>query len=156
MNKIRVTGHLRDDHGSFRNMRGWRLLSWMAGFSLVCLAGAQAPSTLTSSSADTKINPQVVLRAETRLVQLNVIVQNKRGQPIEDLEQKDFTLLDNGKPQMIALFSKESAMTPGTPDSTSGAGTSDAKNEPAPNVFGNRLRHGEERPGSVTGYCLTR
>jgi VWFA-related protein len=154
VNKIRVTGHLRDDHGSFRNMRGWRLLSWMAGFSLVCLAGAQAPSTPTSSSADTKINPQVVLRAETRLVQLNVIVQNKRGQPIEDLEQKDFTLLDNGKPQMIALFSKESAATPGTPDSTSGAGTSDAKNEPAPNVFGNRLRHGEERPGSVTVILL--
>jgi VWFA-related protein len=94
-----------------------------------------------------------VLRAETRLVQLDVIVQDKKGQPIEDLQREDFILLDNGKPQKIALFSREGEKSPATPG-TAEAGTVGAKNEPAPNVFGNRLPHADERPGSVAVILL--
>lgn len=87
----------------------------------------------------------VVLRSETRLVQLNVIVETKKGRLVEDLKKEDFTLLDNGKEQQIALFAAESAKAPGT-----GSPESEAKNTLAPNAFGNRLRHSEEPPGSVT------
>jgi VWFA-related protein len=98
-----------------------------------------------------------VLRAETRLVQLNVIALDKKGEPIEGLKREDFTLLDNGKPQNITLFASESDSSPTInaandlpPDSES----ADAKNDPPPNVFGNRFRHADERPGSVAVILL--
>lgn len=98
-----------------------------------------------------------MLRAETRLVQLNVIALDKKGEPIEGLKREDFTLLDNGKPQNITLFASESDSSPATnaandlpPDSES----ADAKNDPPPNVFGNRLRHAGEKPGSVAVILL--
>jgi VWFA-related protein len=87
----------------------------------------------------------VVLRSETRLVQLNVIVETKNGRLVEDLKKEDFTLLDNGKEQKIALFATESAKARET-----GSTEGDANHTPAPNAFGNRLRHSEEPPGSVT------
>jgi len=45
-----------------------------------------------------------VLRATTRLVQLNVIVEDRHGKAVGGLRTEDFQLLDNGKPQKIALF----------------------------------------------------
>jgi VWFA-related protein len=48
--------------------------------------------------------PPPVIRSTTRLVQLSVIVQNKKGEPITNLTKKDFTILDEGKPQEIAIF----------------------------------------------------
>ena len=87
----------------------------------------------------------MVLRSETRLVQLNVIVETKKGRLVEDLKKEDFTLLDNGKEQQIALFATESAKAPET-----ASPEGDAKPALAPNAFGNRLRHSEEPPGSVT------
>lgn len=98
-----------------------------------------------------------MLRAETRLVQLNVIVQDKKGQPIEGLKREDFTLLDNGKPQNITLFSSEAGAPPpnnATRDAATADVTANEKSEPPPNVFGNRLRHSDERPGSVAVILL--
>ena len=42
-------------------------------------------------------------RARTRLVQVDVVVRGKHG-PAMGLNQDDFTLLDNGKPQKISVF----------------------------------------------------
>ncbi len=42
-------------------------------------------------------------QSKTRLVQVDVIVRNKNG-PVTMLNQDDFTLLDNGKPQKISVF----------------------------------------------------
>jgi VWFA-related protein len=148
---------------------GRRFLTLIVGLTLVCFAQAQepsgntspsstpsavaAPSAASASSPNAATNPQVVLRAETRLVQLNVIVHDKKGQPIEDLQREDFILLDNGKPQQIALFSSEGKIVPAAP-TTSGEGATDGKNAPAPNVFGNRLPSADERPGSVAVILL--
>ena len=46
-----------------------------------------------------------VFRTATRLVQVNVVVHDKRGQPITDLKKEDFAVFERGKPQSIALFS---------------------------------------------------
>lgn len=46
-----------------------------------------------------------VIRTATRLVQVNVVVQDKSGRPITGLKKEDFALLDNGQPQKIAFFS---------------------------------------------------
>ena len=50
----------------------------------------------------------IVLKSTTRLVQVNVIVQNKQGEPAEGLKKEDFTILDQGKEQKVATFSANS------------------------------------------------
>jgi VWFA-related protein len=47
--------------------------------------------------------PTPTFQARTRLVQVDVIVRDKNG-PTVGLNQDDFTVLDNGKPQKIAVF----------------------------------------------------
>ena len=53
-----------------------------------------------------------MLRSNTRLVQLSVVVRDKKGQPVTDLKQSDFTVEDEGKPQEIRFFSVESHRRP--------------------------------------------
>jgi VWFA-related protein len=107
---------------------------------------AQAPAgSRAAPAAKEDPGPKVVLRSETRLVELNVIVKTKKGRAVEDLKREDFTVLDNGAAQSIALFSTES-----TKLRASGDAGNEAQSVLAPNVFGNRLRHSEEPPGSVT------
>jgi VWFA-related protein len=48
-----------------------------------------------------------VLRSTTRFVQISVIVQDGKGQPITGLKREDFSLYDEGKPQEIATFVSE-------------------------------------------------
>jgi VWFA-related protein len=49
-----------------------------------------------------------VIRVTTRLVQINVVVHDKNGQPIRDLTKEDFSVFDKGQEQKIQFFSKES------------------------------------------------
>ncbi len=80
-----------------------------------------------------------VIRSTTRLVQLSVIVQNKKGEPITGLKKEDLTILDQGKPQAVALFSSEGTPPAGAPP------------HPLPgNVFTNRLDQKGQEPGAVT------
>ncbi|GAC1669831.1 MAG: hypothetical protein NVS9B4_25880 [Candidatus Acidiferrum sp.] len=79
------------------------------------------------------------LRVDTHLVQVNVIVEDKRGEPIAGLTKDDFTLVDQGRPQSIATFSQE------------GAEVRQAASDPLPaNVFTNRFEQGGVSPGSIT------
>ena len=41
----------------------------------------------------------------SRLVQVSVIAENRKGVPITGLKKENFTLLDEGKPQEIAFVS---------------------------------------------------
>jgi VWFA-related protein len=54
-------------------------------------------------------NDEQSIRVTTRLVQVNVVVLNKKGEPVGDLTEKDFTVFDKGQEQKIAFFSKEGA-----------------------------------------------
>jgi VWFA-related protein len=108
----------------------WFLL---ASYGLQARAQAPAPEPLTNQSA-------VTLRTTTRLVQINVIVHNRKGEPVEGLTKGDFTVLDQGKEQQIAAFSANSAMP-----------RDGAMIPPLPpNVFSNRGGSGAANPGSVT------
>jgi VWFA-related protein len=79
----------------------------------------------------------------TRLVQVNVIVTDGRGNPIRSLRREDFALLDENQPQQIAVFAME------TSESTS------ANEEPLPsNTFSNHLDRKGTLPGSVTVILL--
>src|SRR5205809_215764 len=50
-----------------------------------------------------------VIRVNTRLVQVNVIVHDKNG-PVSDLHKDDFVLLDRGKERPIEFFSIDKRM----------------------------------------------
>jgi len=45
-----------------------------------------------------------VIRVNTRLVEVDVVVRDKNG-PVTGLTKEDFTILDNGKPQLINVLS---------------------------------------------------
>ena len=85
-----------------------------------------------------------MLRATTRLVQLNVIVEDRHGKAVGGLRQEDFQLLDNGKAQKIALFVSERERN------ASAAPTGASEARAAANVFENRAEAGEASAGSVT------
>jgi hypothetical protein len=44
------------------------------------------------------------IRVGVRLVQVSVVARNSAGEPLTDLTQDDFEILDNGKPQAIRFF----------------------------------------------------
>lgn len=50
---------------------------------------------------------QGVLHVITQLVQVNVIVEDRRGQPIPGMTRDDFTIFDDGEPQKISVFKVE-------------------------------------------------
>lgn len=64
---------------------------------LLCLA-AMAPAIIAQETP--------VLRVNTRLVEVDVVVHSK-GHAVGDLKQDDFTVFDNGKPQKIAADSPD-------------------------------------------------
>ena len=79
----------------------------------------------------------------TRLVQINVIVKDKHGNPITGLTKEDFVLLDNKHPQEIQLLSAETNL-PG-----------DQPSAPLPpDTFTNRLSEHAGVPASVTVILL--
>jgi VWFA-related protein len=53
-----------------------------------------------------------IVRVNTRLVEVDVVVHSK-GAAVTDLNQDDFTVLDNGKPQKVAAFNVISYRTTG-------------------------------------------
>ena len=100
-----------------------------------------------SSGAPTQAQPQAkqeppVVRVTTRLVQVSVIVQDKKGEPVTDLTRDDFTLLDQGQPQIVSTFSVESLRT------------LPAAQPAPPNVFSNRFEQKTHTPTSVTVILL--
>ncbi|MEO8028448.1 MAG: hypothetical protein ABI823_18340 [Bryobacteraceae bacterium] len=95
---------------------------------IACLLAASLP--LTSQDSPT-------IRVTTRMVQVNVIVRDKKGQPVSDLKKEDFTLLDQGKPRTVASFS----MT-----STSSVAPVAGVAKLPPNIYSNRM----DRPAAVS------
>ena len=107
---------------------------------LLCLLD---PCALRAQSAPSSNQPAPVLRVATHIVQVHVIVQDKKGEPVTGLTKEDFTLLDKGQPQRIAFFSEESG------------GLRSAPAEPVPpNTFSNRYEQTGQVPGSVTVILL--
>ena len=85
----------------------------------------------------------VIIRSNTRLVQVNVVARDKNG-PVADLKQEDFVIFDGKKPRKVASFAVETATStiPG------------ALTKLPPNVFMNSLQRASQTPTSVTVILL--
>jgi VWFA-related protein len=68
------------------------------------VADAQAPVPDQPAAAPPPAPDSAVFRASTRLVQVNVIAQDKDGKPVTDLRRDEFQIFDNAAPQEIRLF----------------------------------------------------
>lgn len=52
-----------------------------------------------------------VIRTTTRLVIVDVVAKNSKGQPVTNLKAEDFIVLENGKPQQVRIFNFQSRTT---------------------------------------------
>jgi VWFA-related protein len=62
---------------------------------------------LTAQEPDNPGVAQTPIRVSTELVLVNVVARDKKGNPIRDLKQGDFTLYEDGKKQQISTFDFE-------------------------------------------------
>jgi VWFA-related protein len=99
------------------------------------LAAPQSPAATDANSPNQQ--PQVI-RSSTRLVEVSVIAQDGKGEPVTGLKKEDFSVLDEGKPQLISVFSCGSPV-PSTPPPALPS-----------NFFTNRFDLKGEDPGAVT------
>jgi VWFA-related protein len=84
-----------------------------------------------------------VIRVDTRLVELSVIVRDQNNRPVEGLTKADFTVLDRNKEQKIALFSAASVHKPAKPAAPL-----------PPGIYTNRPDQRAESPIAVTVVLL--
>src|SRR5262245_16822572 len=82
----------------------------LALFAFFACNSAGSPQ-LSQSSTDSA----AVIRATTRLVQIDVIATDSAGHPIRDLNEKDFLITEDGKPQKVAFFSFQQTKGAGVP-----------------------------------------
>jgi VWFA-related protein len=88
------------------------------------------PSPSSHQAAQTGV-PRATVRATTRLVQINVIVQDAHGAPLTGLKKENFNLIVDKKSREIQLFSVETNPAPDT----------EAPLEPLPpNTYTNRVQ----------------
>jgi VWFA-related protein len=97
-----------------------RALRGLATFSLCAgpiLAAQQATSTQeVRVSSWTYVPPAPIVQVETKLVDVGVVVRDRRGYAIAGLTQNDFKIYDDGKERAITAFSVDtSKLGPATP-----------------------------------------
>jgi VWFA-related protein len=64
-----------------------------------------AAFVLAGASAWAQAQPPTVIKTETKLVLVDVVVTNKKGQYVSDLEMKDFKVWEDNKQQTLKTFS---------------------------------------------------
>ena len=93
----------------------WKMLLRAFALSLIvlCFPGAYSqsspgdqPTAPQQHASDTYQSP-TTLRTNTRLVVVDVVATDSKGQPVMDLKPADFTLLEDGTPQKISGFNFE-------------------------------------------------
>jgi VWFA-related protein len=73
------------------------------------------------------IQKRPIIRSTTRLINVNVVVTDRQGRPVQGLTSDDFKLFDNGRPEKIAFFSTSEVRTT----------TSDSVPSPPPGEYTN-------------------
>jgi VWFA-related protein len=100
---------------------------------------AAAPASMSAQQAATDI-PTLTIRTSTRLVTVDVVVTDKKGQPIAGLKSEDFTVEENGKKQKVSIFIPPGVVSGPAPAS------------PPPGVLSNHPEH--VRPAGVPTVLL--
>jgi VWFA-related protein len=92
---------------------------WSARRAIVApaIVRAQQPSPPAAPAAQATATASAVLHAESRVVRVDVIVTDKKGNYVHDLTAKDFHVFDNNQEEPVVNFSYGSASgSSGAPD----------------------------------------
>ena len=84
---------------------------WITAKMVIPVAFAQQAQPVSTSEGNTPL-----IKAETRLVLVDTVVTDKKGNYISDLAQKDFKVWEDDKEQQIVSFSAEAGQDPGKAD----------------------------------------
>ena len=133
---------LHRDPGALIHQQLGLVLLFFSCLGANAILSVQEPQQPKPQSAENSSNVHS-LRITTHLVQVNVIVNDKHGNPITGLGQKDFFILDNGKLQEIRAFSAETNL-PFAPSRT----------PLPPDTYTNRPEEQTNVPASVTVILL--
>lgn len=85
---------------------------WPAILTLIVIACCGASTVLAQQPAEQPASATTTIKAETRLVLVDVIVTDKKGGYIQDLTQKDFKVFEDDQEQKIKTFSAEQGTAP--------------------------------------------
>lgn len=88
-----------------------RFFCWVIAGSLClssCALRAQTPSVTNQPSTDSTASPVATLSVDARLVNIPVVVRDKKGAIVRDLHKQDFSLQVDGRPQVIRYFDIDS------------------------------------------------
>src|SRR3954462_13073424 len=81
-----------------------RNLSFRWLLTLILTLNVAAGPTMLSAQQPPEEVPSITIRTNTRLVLVDVVVTDKKGQPITGLKPENFTVEENGKKQKISMF----------------------------------------------------
>ncbi|MGC2770946.1 MAG: VWA domain-containing protein, partial [Candidatus Sulfotelmatobacter sp.] len=79
----------------------------MASFWILRESGSSIPEVHAQQASPATADDVGVIRAETRLVLVDTVVTDKKGEYVRDLTQKDFKVWEDGKEQAVTSFSFE-------------------------------------------------
>jgi VWFA-related protein len=109
------------------------------------LACVTAAAVLSAQIPPSAIPANTVIKTTSRIVNINVIAVDRKGNPVTDLTKQDFIIKDNGKERPVSLFSLERTDVP----------AAGAESKPAaattPGTFTN---HVEESASGVTIFLF--
>ncbi len=78
----------------------------------ICLLGLMLLSVTAHAQTPTTQDEDVI-KVKSNLVNIDVIVKDKKGKYISDLKAEDFTITENGQPQKVEFFDAPLAHKPG-------------------------------------------
>jgi len=74
---------------------------------IALVLGVRTKAQTSSDRQQDVLHSDQTLRTNTRLVVVDVVATDSKGQPVTDLKAADFTVLEDGKPQKISGFNFE-------------------------------------------------
>ena len=91
------------------------LVTFLVGLAaVVCHAQSTVPKPPWAKSPESKSAPQpdddATIKVDVKLVNIFVTVTDQRGAPIANLARDNFEILEDGHPQKISVFDKESEL----------------------------------------------
>ena len=111
-------------------MRCRRLPALILLFALLTSLSASAQKPAEKKNPTDTNDQDQPIKMTTTLVEVRAVVTDKQGQPVRDLKQEDFEVVENKQPQEISFFSQitvglgVSNPTAGAPQPTAGAAPS--------------------------------
>lgn len=91
------------EKGKSQNGKG-RKCAWLIGLIVIIGWGVYGARAQSQENKDTQKGQDEVITLKARLVNIDVMVKDKKGKFITDLKAEDFTLFENGVQQKVEFF----------------------------------------------------